>query len=152
MPAAKKATPIPAPVPVKPSPFGTVQLPSIPTAILGAVAGVLVALLQFKVFGGNVAVNNYISIVVAGIGVFVSPITGAAFRKLLHLSAALSTAANGIIGVAVVLSTQVPSETVRGALIVALGVASWLGFGPSVVSGVGVTSVVGTPVAKVVWK
>jgi hypothetical protein len=146
LPAARKA------VPVAPRKFLTVQLPSLESTILGAIAGVLVALLQFKVFGGDVAVNNYISIAIAGIGVFVSPITGSAFRKLFHFSAAASTAINGIIGVGVVLSTQVPSETVRGVLIVALGVASYLGFGPSVVSGVGVTSVVHSPAAKVVWK
>ena len=134
---------------VTPRKFATVQLPSIPSTVLGAVAGVIVGLLQFKVFGSNVAVNNYASIAVASIGVFVAPITGTAFRKLFHFSAAVSTAIQGVIGVATVFSTQIPSESTRGVLITALAVAAFLGFGPSVVSSAGVTTV---DDSKVAWR
>lgn len=111
-----------------------VQLPNEVTTVMALVAGVLAGLLKadiLNIFTGEV--RDTIVIAIAVLGVFVGPLTGAAWRNALHLSASVTFGIQSGVAVLAVLAAQITDATVAAVLLGVLAFAGTLGFGPGTV-------------------
>ena len=108
------------------------NLPTQLTVILSAVAGVLVAL-NTASFGFAASWTTAITIgltILAAWGI--SPLTGVAFRAILHLSNGVSVAIAAVLGALQVIFLNVSiSPTWHGIIAGVLAFAAGLGFAPS---------------------
>ena len=108
------------------------NLPTQLTVLLSAVAGVLVAF-NTASFGFASTWTTAITIgltILAAWGI--SPLTGVAFRAILHLSNGVSVAIAGVLGALQVVLLQVSIDmTLRGILTGVIAFAAGLGFAPS---------------------
>lgn len=108
-------------------------LPSTATLILSAIAGVLVAFIQSNIIVLEAGWNEGATVGLTILAVWgISPITGAAFRALLHLTNGEATIIATLLATAQIVLTQVHlSSAWHGVLAGVIAFAGGLGFAPT---------------------
>lgn len=111
-------------------------LPSIPTAALGIIAGILAGLLGshlLDLFGLNV--DRSLAIALAAIGSITGPLSGPAFRNAIHFPKKWLPAAVAIASGIGILAAQIGDVQVQGILEGIVAFASWVLLGPGAAAG-----------------